>query len=175
MVVGIPLDGVAVVLNSQLIVLFGKGLISKPVQTKRGPSEKSIAQTMLPPRTVLSLFEFVRRLSAHGCSFLFYSTCWACALYVQYGTVCTYDSVGAPAYVGRHRDSTVRTVHNASRTSVRRCKKKSFASVSARNYCTKGINPAPSGKLADSSRDILRDVVRARAKLGWLARFTPPK
>jgi hypothetical protein len=34
---------------------------------------------------------------------------------------------------------------------------------------------APSGKLADSSRDVLRDVVRARAQEEWLARFTSPK
>jgi hypothetical protein len=56
MVVGIPLDGVAVLLNGQLIVLFGKGLVTKSVQAERGPLEKeSIRQTMLQPCSVLTL------------------------------------------------------------------------------------------------------------------------
>jgi hypothetical protein len=35
--------------------------------------------------------------------------------------------------------------------------------------------PAPSGKLADLSREVSREEVCASAQLGWLARFTPLK
>jgi hypothetical protein len=66
MVVGIPLDGVAVVSNGQLIVVVGKGLVAKSVQTERGPSGKKVLAKPWCNLVQYSLFEFVCRLSAHS-------------------------------------------------------------------------------------------------------------